>query len=93
MSLLDKNKKVKNASPKKDKKPNDLIKNTLPLDEGMIIGFYDSSNMTKLKDNVKIMNESYDATKEQEKKKKIIKFFIEVLNLYFFLKYFILIIP
>ncbi|MGP1428931.1 MAG: hypothetical protein ACTTJX_01705 [Fusobacterium sp.] len=70
MSLLDKNKKVKNASQKKDKKPNDLIKNTLPLDEGMIIGFYDSSNMTKLKDNVKIMNESYDATKELDKKKK-----------------------
>jgi hypothetical protein len=70
MSLLDKNKKVKNASQKKDKKPNDLIKNTLPLDEEMIIGFYDSSNMTKLKDNVKIMNESYDATKELDKKKK-----------------------
>lgn len=70
MSLLDKNKKVKNASQKKDKKPNDLIKNTLPLDERMIIGFYDSSNMTKLKDNVKIMNESYDATKELDKKKK-----------------------
>ena len=71
MSLLDKNKKIKNASKKKDKKPNDLIKNTLPLDEGMIIGFYDSSDMSKLKDNVKLMNESYDATKELDKKKKL----------------------
>lgn len=71
MSLLDKDKKTKNmssnASTKKDKKPNDLTKNTLPLDEGMIIGFFD---MNKLKNNVKIMNESYDATKELDKKKK-----------------------
>ena len=49
MSLLDKDKKIKNSS-KKDKKTNDLIKNTLPLDEGMIIGFY-PSDKNELKNN------------------------------------------
>ena len=56
MSLLD-----------KDKKTNDLIKNTLPLDEGMIIGFY-PSDKNELKNNTKLMSESVDGTKDLNKK-------------------------
>ncbi len=66
MSLLDKDKKIKNSS-KKDKKTNDLIKNTLPLDEGMIIGFY-PSDKNELKNNIKLMSESVDGTKDLNKK-------------------------
>lgn len=66
MSLLDKDKKIKNSS-KKDKKTNDLIKNTLPLDEGMIIGFY-PSDKNELKNNTKLMSESVDGTKDLNKK-------------------------
>lgn len=66
MSLLDKDKKIKNSS-KKDKKINDLIKNTLPLDEGMIIGFY-PSDKNELKNNIKLMSESVDGTKDLNKK-------------------------
>lgn len=68
MSLLDESKKAK-KTVKKDKKINDLTKNIKPLNEGMIIGF-DTFDKSKIKNNVKLMNESYDATKEQEKKKK-----------------------
>lgn len=68
MSILEESKKIKKPI-KKDKEINDLTKNIKPLNEGVIIGF-DTFDASKLKNNVKLMNESYDATKEQEKKKK-----------------------
>ncbi|ATV63212.1 hypothetical protein [Fusobacterium pseudoperiodonticum] len=68
MSILEESKKIKKPI-KKDKEINDLTKNTKPLNEGVIVGF-DTFDTSKLKNNVKVMNESYDATKEQEKKKK-----------------------
>mgnify|MGYP000020778861 CR=1 FL=1 len=68
MSLLDESKKVK-KTVKKDKEINDLTKNIKPLNEGLIIGF-DTFDASKIKNNVRPMSESYDATKEQEKKKK-----------------------
>jgi len=64
MSLLDKKKKLKDSN-KKNKKPNDLVRNTISLNEGITIGFLMSNDLRK---NVKPMQESVEQTNNTKKK-------------------------
>lgn len=61
MSLLDEKKKLKDSN----KKPNDLVKNTISLNEGITIGFLISNDLRK---NVKPMQESVEQTNNTKKK-------------------------
>ena len=63
MSLLDEKKRLKDSN-KKNKKPNDLVRNTISLNEGITIGFLISNDLRK---NVKPMQESVEQTNNTEK--------------------------
>ena len=64
MSLLDEKKRLKDSN-KKNKKPNDLVRNTISLNEGITIGFLISNDLRK---DVKPMQESVEQTNNTEKK-------------------------
>ena len=64
MSLLDEKKRLKDSN-KKNKKPNDLVRNTISLNEGITIGFLISNDLRK---NVNQMQESVEQTNNTEKK-------------------------